>query len=272
MTDIDEYRAAVRRARSVRYRKAYLYRRHHGLPTSLVDSRPAQQHVRALLALGWSGDSLALVAKEQVSSTTLRALADGEHPLIERATEAAALALPMTVAPPEWLPGNCLVPTLGARRRIEALLSLGWPHRALVADYRIESTHLTRGTYAQTRVDKWRRVNDVYDELSMRLGPSSITVHRARAAGYQPPLAWDDDTIDDPKASPSQPRTRQIRRQVDHAVVERVLAGEYQLPTTKAEKREVARRWYRNGGSLEELMRRTGWKADRYFKASETAA
>jgi transposase-like protein len=42
-----------------------------------------------------------------------------------------------------------------------------------------------------------------YDKLSMTVGTSNQVRVRARRSGYLPPLAWDDDTIDDPKARPA---------------------------------------------------------------------
>ena len=47
-------------------------------------------------------------------------------------------------------------------------------------------------------LDAHDRIADAYDELSMRQGPSV----RNRRLGYPPPLAWDDETIDDPRARP----------------------------------------------------------------------
>ena len=100
------------------------------------------------------------------------------------------------------------VPSVGTIRRIRALWAIGWPS-AVIAErlgWTIEArvTNLARrGTdrqyvYATTA----RMVRALYDELSMTPGPSPQTRLRAIRAGYAPPLAWNDDEIDDPDAQP----------------------------------------------------------------------
>lgn len=97
------------------------------------------------------------------------------------------------------------VSTIGSSRRLQALSAIGWtlddlvPHCGLTRDTlrRIRSriqTQMYRSTAA--------RIRELYDELSGTVGPSQIARDRARAAGWAPPLAWDDDTIDDPDAQP----------------------------------------------------------------------
>ena len=49
---------------------------------------------------------------------------------------------------------------------------------------------------------KHRAVTRVYDELWDTPGPSEAGRRRSRARGCPPPMAWDDDTIDDPRAVP----------------------------------------------------------------------
>jgi transcriptional regulator with XRE-family HTH domain len=100
----------------------------------------------------------------------------------------------------------------GTRRRLQALAALGWSARAIAE----------RFGYSEVTVSGWFRANLVsrrtvarirgwYDELSMTPPPTrtraerysvGTTRGRARAAGWHPPLAWDDDLIDDPNASP----------------------------------------------------------------------
>lgn len=58
----------------------------------------------------------------------------------------------------------------------------------------------------------------------------------------------------------------------DPLVVEAVLAGEWSMPTTVEEKREVCRRWHAAGRPLPLLAEFTGWKVERYFKARKEVA
>ena len=96
-----------------------------------------------------------------------------------------------------------IVSAVGAVRRLQALAVMGWPVPLLAA----------KAGVTVTAVSRWRRssrlaaatvvqVMDWYDELAMMYGPSTITRTRALRAGWAPPLAWDDDSIDDPAARP----------------------------------------------------------------------
>lgn len=104
------------------------------------------------------------------------------------------------------LPGHKsrLVDATGTKRRIRALAAIGWTfaqigtHAGYTTKGGIkELTHRDRVNRAQAE-----RVREVYDKLSMTPGPSPHARDRARHAGWPPPLAWDDSTIDDPAAEP----------------------------------------------------------------------
>lgn len=111
------------------------------------------------------------------------------------------------------LNGGRAIPAVGAKRRLEALMALGWsshaiatraglPHRNHV--WRILNGQNGKPTvWIQRSTDEW--VRKVYAELSMTV-PQGRYVKRTRdyAAdrGYAKPLAWDDASIDDPNAEP----------------------------------------------------------------------
>lgn len=117
----------------------------------------------------------------------------------------------------------------------------------------------------------------VYDELSMTWSTSvaaSRVIAAARRRAYAPPLAWDDHELDDPDAKPygQAARKRRASDDFDVDVVENILAGEWKTPSTKAERREVCRRWHDTGRPLAELGRLTGWKPERYFVVRQDGA
>jgi hypothetical protein len=102
----------------------------------------------------------------------------------------------------------------GTRRRIQALAYCGWPLTWLSARLGGDPTH-ARKILERTRVTAAteRAVRALYDEL-WDAGPPVVTVwdrravakarEDARARGFVPPLAWDEDAIDDPQASPAE--------------------------------------------------------------------
>lgn len=98
-------------------------------------------------------------------------------------------------------------------RRLQALARLGWslPAISVVAGV----THLDR-VRAATEVKRStaKAVAHAYDQLSMRVPTASVRWERAAIArtrnhaarqGWPPPLAWDDEDLDNPHAQPHQP-------------------------------------------------------------------
>lgn len=97
----------------------------------------------------------------------------------------------------------------GAQRRVQALIALGWTIADLAPRLEFEPAHLERalaGPADEHPIDS-ALVVETYDELSMTLGPCDLTRQRAVRAGWAPPLAWDEETLDDPTRSPEGVRT-----------------------------------------------------------------
>lgn len=95
------------------------------------------------------------------------------------------------------------LPTLGARRRVEALRVLGWPVEAIARE-----AGWTGGEYTlkvaisgeRMKATSFLRIADAYERLSAKRGPSRFSATRAKNLGFAPPLAWDD--IDSPHEKP----------------------------------------------------------------------
>ncbi len=64
------------------------------------------------------------------------------------------------------------------------------------------TARLLTGTGNLVTIQRWREISELYDRLSMTPGPSPQTRGWAKTLGYAPPLAWDEDTIDDPRSRP----------------------------------------------------------------------
>lgn len=101
-----------------------------------------------------------------------------------------------------------LIPSTGSIRRIQALYRLGWTSRHIgeAAGLSKDSVKNT-GEYRNITRDKAQKIDRAYRKLSMSVGPCRQTAGLAETRGYPPPLAWDDDEIDDPKALPKYGRT-----------------------------------------------------------------
>lgn len=164
------------------------------------------------------------------------------------------------------------VPARGTRRRLEALVALGWSfrdisNRAGVVLQTVHRWHDSERVYKRTA----RTVAAVYDELSMTLPPQETAAQRntvsrmhtlAKRRGFLPPLAWDDiDNDPAPSTSTVEPLL------VDDVKVQRVLDG-WLEDCNDAERFAVIERW---DGTLAELQRVTGWNIYRITKIKKAA-
>jgi hypothetical protein len=164
-----------------------------------------------------------------------------------------------------------LVDPLGTRRRIQALMALGWTQSAIASTAGVSSVtvidRLIRQV-KQVRTSTAKQIADAYEQMSMTLGPSAVTRARAQRHGYPTPLCWDN--IDDPDEIPAGHHTARVLADVhigdeyDHAVITRILGGDF-----TAERREIVARW---PGTLAELERQTGWRTARYTTRDQEAS
>lgn len=168
-------------------------------------------------------------------------------------------------------------PSLGTKRRIQALVAMGWSLSAISADMGYDRSHaaliLRRGpSIRQATVE---RVAVTFERMSATCPPESTKVEKidatrarnyARANGWVLSGAWlDIDTDDTPDPGYSD---RRNHADVDPVVVDRIMAGDGSLASTatKAERAAVVARWAADGRALNELERLTGWAARRYVE------
>lgn len=117
----------------------------------------------------------------------------------------------------KWIRANLWqgpVGVIGTTRRLRGLIALGWPQAELARRSGLPTctiSHLVRGDIDKTSRRNATAVHDLYDRLSGTPGPSDWQRRRAQAAGWAPPLAWDDDLIDDPAAKPDLGERRSVR-------------------------------------------------------------
>lgn len=216
------------------YQKRYRLDRELGRPRN-TDAAPAIAHIRALRNAGWSHGAIADAAGMSVSG--IHALIEGRHKMMRTPNARRILALTPDVMRNRDNPAG-FVPAIGTRRRIRALLRMGWPH----AELRARSGVYTAVTATQAGDWVAKATHDAiaatYNALAMTPGPSERARGRAAKSGYPPPLAWDDDSIDDPAALPNiggEPAD------VDEIAIHRAISGG-DVELGKAERIEVIRR------------------------------
>lgn len=177
-----------------------------------VDAEPARQHVRDLGRQGMGWKRVAKAAG--LSPSTVWKLMYGDdkrgrapNKRIRPGTAEAILSVELDLAPGAKVPSN------GTRRRLQALVALGYSQSRLAAELDMMPANFGRTLHHNSEVRKTTAdaVVALYDRLSM--APPVGTDHRSkisvtRAKNYAahmmwlPPLAWDDEDIDDPFAVP----------------------------------------------------------------------
>lgn len=204
-------RAADRRYENHRYRlMAY------GQWEPYVDATPVRAHVARLRDLGLGWMTIAKLAGVPRGSMSKLLYGDGVRGLapskrVRPKTAAAILAVTPTI---DVLPDGAMVDGTGTRRRLQALVAMGWAQSRLAERLGVDRTNLNKlllRTDGRVRCGTARAVRRLYDDLWDEAPPEGghrekIAANRARNyardRGWVSPLAWDDDTIDDPTAVP----------------------------------------------------------------------
>ncbi|MFE5550247.1 hypothetical protein ACFQ71_41890 [Streptomyces sp. NPDC056534] len=169
---------------------------------------PVIDHLHAL-QLRYDRASRAFIARTAgVNPSTLAcALLDhSRNPRRGIHTAVGRRILALEELPPPACPRRTQVTDTGLLRRLRALCAAGWTLGDIGAAGNISAKTLTafatshhpRGTPALRGA-----VLAGWEELSHRPGPSPAARSRAQSKGWAPPLAWDNETIDDPATPPS---------------------------------------------------------------------
>lgn len=174
-----------------------------------VDSTEVRAHLQRLIHAGASYAQIANATGGKVNDTQVRRLMLG-NPMtgkpvayVFRPTHEALMAVTLDEAQAEF----GLLPSIGVHRRIQALSRIGYSCEDVGAELGVTETYvyqLLNRKMVTNRVHA--KVDEVYQRLSVKPGTRVRIKWKARREGWPPPLAWDDDNIDDPNAEPD-PRT-----------------------------------------------------------------
>ncbi|MGV9891677.1 helix-turn-helix domain-containing protein [Streptomyces sp. NPDC003395] len=185
-----------------------------------VPAAPAAEHVKRLLGRGLTPSQ---VAREcGLEPSTIRRLVNGQKEMLA-SNAAKVLSVPLDV---RVSLGDVLA--VGATRRIRALYALGHFNWQIAQEAGISKhavSALAAGLWATIKVSADDGIRTAYDRLSMLTGTSAKTRLLAEREGWAPPLAWDDDAIDDPAAVP-QVDAEPVAPAQGENVLERWLMGE----------------------------------------------
>lgn len=176
--------------------------------TGLVDAEPVRQHVAALRAAGLGLRRIAQLAdthRGNLARLTSGRPDRGEGPSkrIGRDLADRILAIPVPEVVHRVAAGGQKIDATGTIRRLQALVAAGYSQGDLFGRLGLDATNgSTLLRQAAVTAETARRVENLYTTLQLVPGPSSRARARARRLGWPPPLAWDEETIDDPDATP----------------------------------------------------------------------
>lgn len=186
------------------------WRRQRGM--TWVPIGPARAHLQRLRDAGMSWKRIAELSG--VNSWTVRNVIHVDQGHVRISTAKGLLSVPVPERQHDVAAPGAQIPGLGTQRRLRALVALGYSNQQLAAeiDYpKSQFQRLLSGQYDVTAAVA-RRAEKVFQRLQMKPPPDGYAANRARLRarrrGWPTPLAWDEETIDDPRSRPRVPMIR----------------------------------------------------------------
>jgi hypothetical protein len=246
-----------------------------------VDAEIVRAHLEYLHANDMPFATIARLAG--IGPTTIGSLRGiGRAATVQVRAEVAARIL--AVQPEIGLTGRCgYVEGTATFRRLQALQALGFTQKFLSDRLGSHDKHLDLEQPRMVRAAFVEDVRRLYDELwdqdpaRFGLRPSAITVARNRAAanGWPPPLAWDDDEIENPNAQPRHVEPDTGKRHRSRQLIEDM---HYVLDTSvvdlakRHDREQVAGRLGIGIDYLDRLLKTAAEQADTQVDGDERAA
>jgi hypothetical protein len=226
-----------------------------------TDTATIRAHMRTLMG---APETLASIAERAgLSISTVNRVMYGRnrkaalHTQTQGATAAKLLALTPRV-------NAAFIPSAGTRRRLQALCAIGWTlhEQGARLGMLVHSLRYIMRVGATVRSTTAAKIAAMYDELSCLPapdGPAARAVRRLAARrGFAPPLAWDEDSIDDPTASPAPAAPPD--ETPDEVVIRRALAGRLRWSQmAPVDRDEVLRRMADTGWTRTRICRILGF-------------
>jgi transcriptional regulator with XRE-family HTH domain len=163
------------------------------------------EHLAALAALGIKSKRVSELSG--VSYPAVVRIAKGKAPRVRTTTADKILAVPLSR---DLLRPRARIDAVGARRRLQALIAIGWSRAKLEEKIGIGADHLSRIINGGgARADTIQRITQAYEKLWNTPPVEETRGDRYAARGarreaeekdWPRPAEWDDDLIDLPDA------------------------------------------------------------------------
>lgn len=164
-----------------------------------VDPGRAHDHLQELVRLGHSARTLSYLSGG-VNRNVIGRILRQDGPISSQ-SELAVLRIPVYQDKP-WrdLDDRYMFPVTGTKRRMQALLAMGWTQLEIARRAGIPQqavTCIVRGTRERCLVQVVRGVAEAYERMENERPPKSPT-KRVLTYHWPVPAEWDPETIDDP--------------------------------------------------------------------------
>lgn len=173
-----------------------------------AEADPVREHVRSLMAQGIGWRRIALFADINVNSLNRILYAKPVQKRIRLDIAEKLLAVQPSL---EAIGCTTAIDATGTKRRLQALVAVGWSQAKIGARLGINATNVGRMLGSdRVTAGSARSVRDLYERMWNEAPPEEdwrdkIAANRARGyateRGWAPPMAWDEN-IEDPAAEP----------------------------------------------------------------------
>jgi len=179
--------------------------------SSRVAAEPVRAHVEELRSSGVG--SRRIEELSGVSRSVIQALVNGRRIYGHQPSKTISAVNAQRLLAVQTEPASgAKVSITGTTRRLQALVAIGYTQSDLAVRIGITSANSTRLFHGRGCVlaSTALRIESIYDQLAMIPGPSGRARAHARKYGWAPPLAWDDDDINDPTTAPALLQTEMV--------------------------------------------------------------
>lgn len=186
---------------------------HNGTPKTYahwnaqyVGAQHVRRHIAMLRQAGMPDRQIAKLCG--VSPSTVQLIMDkrtGPTVRVLSSTANKILAIATPPGPQAIAADGPLTAATGTTRRLRALIAIGYTPRLLSRELGLAPRHIyalfTGGDSVPAGIAQ--AVAGLFDRLEMTPGPSERARELAHKLAWAPPLAWDEDSIDDDAAHPA---------------------------------------------------------------------
>jgi hypothetical protein len=151
-----------------------------------------------------------------LSKSTFDVFLSARPAMVRKTTADAIKSVPIPRSTSEWIAsavGQELVPGIGARRRLRALVAAGHPPIVLARELDVHKQIMSVLLHRQGRIRAFRHheVVALFGRLQLIPGPSDDARAYGKAQKWSLPFQWDEESIDEPDGRTVQGARRYTR-------------------------------------------------------------